>query len=34
VAGFAMGVMCLVLSLWILRKIEKVVERRRLLAFA
>ena len=34
VAGFAMGVMCLVLSLWILRKIEKAVERRRLLAFA
>jgi undecaprenyl-diphosphatase len=34
VAGFAMGVMCLVLSLWILRKIEKAVERRRLLALA
>ncbi|MGZ5135917.1 MAG: phosphatase PAP2 family protein [Flavitalea sp.] len=34
VAGFAMGVMCLVLSLWILRKIEKAVERRRLMAFA
>ena len=32
VAGFAMGLMCLVLSLWILRKIEKAVERRRLLA--
>src|SRR5687768_6450995 len=32
VAGFAMGVMCLVLSLWILRKIEKAVESRRLLA--
>ena len=34
VAGFAMGIMCLVLSLWILRKIEKAVERRRLLAVA
>lgn len=34
VAGFAMGLMCLVLSLWILRKIEKAVEKRRLLALA
>lgn len=31
-AGFAMGVICLVLSLWILRKIEKAVTRRNLLA--
>jgi len=33
VAGFSMGIICLVLSLWILRKIEKSVARRKLLAY-
>lgn len=32
IAGFAMGIMCLVLSLWLLRRIEKAVARRKLLA--